>query len=170
MPDKLSSANRISLPYPSTPIKFDTFPNPHLPGGTHFRFIVSSCVTPNFPYIPLQGRRIKGFELLARYLFQTSQARELGSPSNLSPQHRPELPLGESVSAESPVNTLQTATSAAPAKFLLFLGDFIYADVPTYIGDDKEAYRRLYRRNYQSNFREIYEQLVSCQHPYVQIR
>ncbi|KAG5635425.1 hypothetical protein H0H81_011315 [Sphagnurus paluster] len=45
-------------------------------------------------------------------------------------------------------------------EFLLFLGDFIYADVPVYIGDDKEAYRRLYRRNYNSDsFRKIYERL-----------
>jgi alkaline phosphatase D len=44
--------------------------------------------------------------------------------------------------------------------FLLFLGDFIYADVPLYIGDDQEAYRRLYRRNYQSpSFRNVYEKL-----------
>ncbi|KAJ6606665.1 PhoD-like phosphatase-domain-containing protein [Mycena vulgaris] len=47
-----------------------------------------------------------------------------------------------------------------PAEFLLLLGDFIYADVPAYIGDNKEAYRRLYRRNYQSNsFKKIYENL-----------
>ncbi|KAG6865886.1 hypothetical protein C0991_010967 [Blastosporella zonata] len=43
---------------------------------------------------------------------------------------------------------------------MLFLGDFIYADVPIYIGDDMEAYRRLYRRNYISDsFRKIYERL-----------
>ena len=44
--------------------------------------------------------------------------------------------------------------------FLLFLGDFIYADVPVYIGDNKEAYRRLYRRNFASpSFRKVYERL-----------
>ncbi len=44
--------------------------------------------------------------------------------------------------------------------FMLFLGDFIYADVPFYVGDDVEAYRRLYRRNYQSpSFRRVYERL-----------
>jgi alkaline phosphatase D len=42
----------------------------------------------------------------------------------------------------------------------MFLGDFIYADVPFYFGDDKEAYRRLYRRNYLSeSFRKVYERL-----------
>jgi alkaline phosphatase D len=50
--------------------------------------------------------------------------------------------------------------------FLLFLGDFIYADVPIYIGDQKEAYRRLYRRNYQSHsFRKVYEQIRKFSFP-----
>lgn len=44
--------------------------------------------------------------------------------------------------------------------FLLFLGDFIYADVPVFIGDDRASYHRLYRRNYQSpSFRRVYEKL-----------
>jgi len=43
---------------------------------------------------------------------------------------------------------------------MLFLGDFIYADVPIYHGDSKHAYRRLYRRNYNSpSFRKVYERL-----------
>lgn len=46
---------------------------------------------------------------------------------------------------------------------MTFLGDFIYADVPFYAGDDKEAYRRLYRRNYASpSFRRVYEKLRGC--------
>lgn len=82
-------------------------------------------MTPNFPYLPLQGRRIKGFDLLADYLW---------------PSATPNVP--------------------PPVEFLMLLGDFIYADVPLYFGDDKEAYRRLYRRNYMSkSFRKIYERL-----------
>lgn len=47
-----------------------------------------------------------------------------------------------------------------PTEFLLLLGDFIYADVPYYFGDDKEAYSRLYRHTYASpSFRKIYEKL-----------
>ena len=43
---------------------------------------------------------------------------------------------------------------------MIFLGDFIYADVPVYFGDQQEAYRRLYRRNYQSpSFKKVYQQL-----------
>jgi alkaline phosphatase D len=38
----------------------------------------------------------------------------------------------------------------SPAEFMLFLGDFVYADVPVWWGDTTEAYRRLYRRVYNS--------------------
>jgi alkaline phosphatase D len=56
--------------------------------------------------------------------------------------------------------TKEDVALSSQAEFLLFLGDFIYADVPVYIGDNKEAYRRLYRRNYLSDsFRKIYERL-----------
>lgn len=59
------------------------------------------------------------------------------------------------------------ATSIFP-KFMLFLGDFIYADVPIYFGDDEEAYLRLYRRTYAStSFRKIYEHLRMCYFLYV---
>ena len=30
---------------------------------------MSSCLTPNFPYSPFHSKRIKGFDLLADYLF-----------------------------------------------------------------------------------------------------
>lgn len=54
----------------------------------------------------------------------------------------------------------ETVVNKAPTEFMIFLGDFIYADVPIYWGDDREAYRRLYRRNYQSpSFKKVYEQL-----------
>lgn len=110
------------LPYPPSPLSFRTFPDPHLPGGTHFRFLSTSCTIPNFPYVPLGSRTIHGFDLLAQH-----------------------LSLSE--------------TELFPA-FLLFLGDFIYADVPVYTGPSKEDYRRLYRRNYQSpSFRKVYERL-----------
>ena len=49
---------------------------------------------------------------------------------------------------------------SAPAEFMLFLGDSVYADVPYYFGDNLDAYRRLYRRSYQSpGFRRVYERL-----------
>lgn len=160
--DRLSSLNKTMLPYPPNPITFRTFPDPRLPTGTHFRFIVSSCVTPNFPYLPLQGRRIKGFDLLANYLWP-STTRQIDSAN---------VDLTSSGASTSDLvhdrTPKFTATSVAsvnppPAEFLMFLGDFIYADVPFYFGDNKEAYRRLYRRNYMSkSFRKIYERLREC--------
>ena len=57
------------MPYPSAPIRFRTFPDSRLLTGSHFRFVATSCLKPNFPYAPFQNRRIKGFDLLADYLF-----------------------------------------------------------------------------------------------------
>lgn len=60
-------------------------------------------------------------------------------------------------------NTTAIDAAAPPTEFMLFLGDFIYADVPMYFGDNLEAYRRFYRRNYQSpSFRKVYERLREC--------
>lgn len=141
------------LPYPEKPISFRTFPDPKLATGSHFRFIASSCLTPNFPYMPLQGRRIKGFDLLASYLWPTQndvESTETHTVDVASP----------SSTASAPVST---APTSAAAEFMIFLGDFIYADVPFYFGDDQEAYRRLYRRNYASDsFRKVYERLRKC--------
>lgn len=136
--DALAGANSSLLPYPVSPLSFRTFPDPHLPGGTHFRFVTTSCVLPNFPYSPLQNRRIKGFDLLADSLFPNAEHHNSTDVPELEA-----LPL--------------------PASFLLFLGDFIYADVPVYFGETLETYRRLYRRNYQSpSYRRIYERLRTC--------
>ncbi|KAF9459580.1 PhoD-like phosphatase-domain-containing protein [Collybia nuda] len=147
-----ATLNRTRVVYPGTPLRFHTFPDPRLPTGNHFRFIVSSCVTPNHPYSgPIYRNRIKGFDLLADYLFPPTT----GQHPELLGNHAPSL--GDASINASPT---RAPTTSPPAEFLLFLGDFIYADVPIYIGDDKEAYRRLYRRNYQSpSYRKIYEHL-----------
>ncbi|KIM48985.1 hypothetical protein M413DRAFT_21288 [Hebeloma cylindrosporum] len=118
----LATSNRSILPDLSQPVRFRTFPDPRLNSNSHFRFIASSCITPNFPYNgPLNRFVISGFDLLAHYL---------SHPSN------------------------------SITHFMLFLGDFIYADVPIYFGDHQEAYRRLYRRNYQSpSFKKVYQHL-----------
>ncbi|KAF5376561.1 hypothetical protein D9757_008275 [Collybiopsis confluens] len=141
----LAGANSSLLAYPGSSLPFRTFPDPHLLGGHHWRFIVSSCVLPNFPYVPLQGRRISGFDLLADYLFPPSPVVD-------------ETP--ESNNTETIHSDRTHHKASLPASFLLFLGDFIYADVPVYFGNTPESYRRLYRRNYQSpSFRRIYERL-----------
>ncbi|KAJ3840484.1 PhoD-like phosphatase-domain-containing protein [Lentinula raphanica] len=143
----LAGANSSLLAYPGSPLQFRTFPDPHMPGGAHFRFLASSCILPNFPYAPLQRRRIKGFDLLAEYLYPTSPATVIGATENFNDN-------------DTLNSSDKDASPSLPPSFLLFLGDFVYADVPLYFGNTKESYRRLYRRNYQSpSFRKIYEKL-----------
>ncbi|SJL00135.1 uncharacterized protein ARMOST_03447 [Armillaria ostoyae] len=138
----LATTNGTLLPYPSTPIKFHTFPDPRLPSGNKFSFLVSSCMTTNFPYLPFQGRRIKGYDILSDLLYPKESAFNSTTDTDVTGNM-----------------TLVKKRSMLP-EFLLFLGDFIYADVPIYTGSTLEDYRRLYRRNYQSNsFRKIYERL-----------
>jgi alkaline phosphatase D len=132
-------------------MQFRTFPDPRLQSGSRLRFITSSCMIPNFPYRgPFHRRTIRGYDLLATYLDSpTERPRSTEIPSNSA--------LNQS---SSPMKHPNLDSSPAVTDFLLFLGDFIYADVPLYIGDDEEAYRRLYRRNYQSpSFRNVYEKL-----------
>ncbi len=136
--DSLAAANGTLLSYPEKPIKFHTFPDPRLPGNK-FSFMVTSCSTPNFPYLPFHGRRIKGYDYMSAALFPDA--------SNTEVDHNETDPAAIKRVSHTP-------------EFLLFLGDFIYADVPFWTGPSTEDYRRLYRRNYQSeSFRKIYERL-----------
>nr|AXF50744.1 phosphodie terase [Inonotus obliquus] len=150
------------LPYPASPLRFETFPDPRLTAGSHFRFIATSCILPNFPYVPGKGNRIKGFDLMAEALRQEQSSSD-ASPSAPSTSSQSTSPDDESV--PSPHNLEQPKDSPLPGetpltKFLLLLGDFIYADVPYYYGNSLEAYRRLYRRVYASpSFRKVYERL-----------
>ena len=118
---------------------------------------------PNFPYRgPFHRRTIGGYDLLAKYLDSPSKM-----PSSTKPlDHLQVFPSTNATQndSSSSATTMKQPNDLSPTKtdFLLFLGDFIYADVPLYIGDDQEAYRRLYRRNYQSpGFRHVYEKLCT---------
>ena len=141
-------------------------------------------MTTNFPYTPFQGRRIKGFDLLADYLWHDEPSPSLVQPAESKDEtgvfeqaSSAAAEMAESVSSVVQSSVLEPIAAAAtsigasaapaavnttkpPTEFMIFMGDFIYADVPIYFGDDKEAYRRLYRRNYQSpSFRKVYERL-----------
>ncbi|KAF8197382.1 PhoD-like phosphatase-domain-containing protein [Pholiota molesta] len=161
----LADANKTVLPYPSTPIPFRTFPDPRLQSARRFRFVASSCTVPNFPYRgPFHKRSIKGFDLLADYLHAKSQPQ----PRHHASAHTQDVLLNDTTpvdalnatAPEDQTYSVEELEEAVPTEFMLFLGDFIYADVPFYGGDDKEAYRRLYRRSYQTtSYRRIYEQL-----------
>ena len=95
-------------------------------------------------------------DLLADYLWPSDSTGAI-APSRTpmtSPQH-----IDEHVA-----NPPDRTTPSLPAEFMLFLGDFVYADVPYYFGDNLDAYRRLYRRSYQSpSFRRVYERLRGSQ-------
>ncbi|KZT03424.1 uncharacterized protein LAESUDRAFT_659785 [Laetiporus sulphureus 93-53] len=179
---RLEDPNGTVLPYPASPLHFHTFPDPLLNSGSHFRFLASSCMTPNFPYTPMHGRRIKGFDLLAEYLWPAENianvppkatpilvdtdsmaADEAESGSEQTGSSQPATPsegVPEPTSGETNAQVAASQPLPPPTEFMIFMGDFIYADVPIYWGDDKEAYRRLYRRNYQSpSFRKVYERL-----------
>lgn len=94
---------------------------------------------------------------MARYLSPAQEGRPVDDDN--SGVSVPES--GGPTNAHSAFPSTQSIGALPPsAEFLMFLGDFIYADVPLYIGDNRDAYRRLYRRNYQSkSFRKIYEHL-----------
>jgi alkaline phosphatase D len=175
----LADVERKILPYPNSPIRFHTFPDSRLSTGSHFRFVVSSCLKPNFPYAPFQNRRIKGFDLLADYLFPEPTVVDTPEPetvpdfpaSDNSTESLNPLEFDVDILANSSIPAVQDAILAAiaerpvPTEFMLFLGDFVYADVPIYHGDSANAYRRLYRRNYNSpSFRKIYERLRAFVH------
>jgi alkaline phosphatase D len=133
-PDVLAHTNRTLLPYPATPIRFRTFPDSRLQTGSHFRFVVSSCLTPNFPYAPFQSRRITGFDLLADYLF--AEPTVVDTPGTVA-----YAKANDNVTEESPVSpetdigaetneTVPEVVSAtleakhggvAPTEFMLFL-------------------------------------------------
>lgn len=154
-PDTLHARNDTPITHT---IQFRTFPDPRLPMGHRFRFMVSSCLTPNFPYRgPLHRKSIKGFDLLFDYLFSRA-AEHTSEPSET--EESSNIPSSTASEVTQQNTTKEDAPLSSQAEFLMFLGDFIYADVPIYIGDNKEAYRRLYRRNYQSDsFRKLYERL-----------
>ncbi|EAU88282.1 alkaline phosphatase [Coprinopsis cinerea okayama7 len=159
----------------AVPQRFQTFPDARFNSGSHFKFLVSSCITPNFPYKGPQERlMIKGFDLLAKYLTHEEESTEeavnmTGSVSNTTTADEPvaeqNATVPEVAEEQVPLVAPESAPSASSVisnlyKFMLFLGDFVYADVPFYYGDDKDAYLRLYRRNYASpSFQKVYRNL-----------
>lgn len=98
------------------------------------------------------GNTIRGFDLLDNFLAAKDHADEQSSCYTTS--------AAEAGSTSCVDRTTTHNRTASLTKFMLFLGDFIYADVPLYFGDSQEAYRRLYRRNYHSrSFKKVYERL-----------
>jgi hypothetical protein len=132
-PDVLAHTNRTLLPYPASPIRFRTFPDPRLQSGSHFRFVVSSCLTPNFPYVPLQSKRIRGFDLLADYLFPEPtvvdtpgtvayvNANDNVTESPIPLENGIGIETNESVPEVVPATLEVQHGGVAPTEFMLFL-------------------------------------------------
>ncbi|PWN43770.1 hypothetical protein IE81DRAFT_322196 [Ceraceosorus guamensis] len=110
----------------------------------HFSFASSSCVKPDFPWVPTQfwawswalriigiGSEQGGFALRNRI-----PGFDLFAKTNIDGLDRPRV------------------------RFMLQLGDLIYADVPRWGGPVLDAYRKLYRNLYDSeSFRRVYERI-----------
>ncbi|CAE6421975.1 unnamed protein product [Rhizoctonia solani] len=165
---------------PESTLSFRTTPDSRLARGSHFRFISTSCVIPNFPYsVFAEGTHIRGYDLLADYIWPAEpQVEETPSKAHEEPVA---APVAEEIPEPDPTHEASESTAPtfaaevtslplddqqvplistevppvapsrpAPIEFLMMMGDFIYADVPYYFGDTIQAYRRLYRRVYAS--------------------
>jgi len=175
----LAYPNATQLPYPATPLQFRTFPDTSLTSasGTHFKFLVSSCAMPNFPYMPFSGTRVKGFDYLATFLgsngFESRTAATHSEQAEPVEEAAPTVDIDDFVlesdatSTTPSTTTLVTPTTPVsdtpapfiPTEFMLFLGDFIYADVPWGV-QTLSHYRSLYRRMFASpSVRKVYESL-----------
>ena len=130
-PDTLADVMRRILPYPNSPIRFRTFPDSRLLTGSHFRFVATSCLKPNFPYAPFQNRRIKGFDLLADYLFPEPTVVDTPEtvPDSAASDNSTESPNSLEVNVDIHANVSVSAVRdvipaiehAAPTEFMLFL-------------------------------------------------
>ncbi|CAE6414222.1 unnamed protein product [Rhizoctonia solani] len=101
---------------PERTLSFRTTPDPRLARGSHFRFVSTSCVVPNFPYsILAESTYIKGYELLADHIWPTNpQVKDTPSKSQEEPVAAPvaeESPEPAPTNDEAPeLDALTTAT------------------------------------------------------------
>lgn len=174
---RLAYLNSTLLPYPEKPIGFKTFPDPKSSSGTHFKFLLGSCMLPNFPYNPLHPERIKGMDIIADWIdsLQPKPAVQTAASTTVPPNpvEEAESMLSDASSAiasatNTPISELPIVKEILadakpreiPPSFMILAGDAIYADVPHYAGDKIETFRKLYRRTFASpSYRRVYERL-----------
>lgn len=94
---------------------------------------MSSCLKPNFPYAPFQNKRIKGFDLLADYLFAEPTVVDtpgtvayVKADDNVTESSTPlendvDTEAGESVPEVVPASLEAKRRDVAPIEFMLFL-------------------------------------------------
>lgn len=162
--------NNTFAPMPARPHRFTTWPDPRLAAyhqtkhattnatgsaaaenalvpfddPNHFRFGAVSCVKPDFPYHPAQ---FWAWNWLLRLL---GIGREQGGITT-----RNRVP-GFDLMADKLVDPYPP--SQPGLRFLLELGDMIYADVPRYEGPFLDSYRKLYRNLFASHsFQRVFQ-------------
>ena len=158
--------NNTFTPMPDRPIPFMTWPDPRLSAyrktkfaeneapvsdaiplddPNHFKFAAFSCVKPDFPYHPAQ---FWGWNWLLRWLGLGTEQGGITSRNRI-----PGFDLMANHLASS-------SHRLSGLRFLLELGDLIYADVPRYGGPSVESYRQLYRNLFaSSSFQRIYRSI-----------
>lgn len=160
--------NNTFAPMPARPIQFVTWPDPRLAAygkskyatstkaksgsspvplddPNYFKFATFSCVKPDFPYHPAQ---FWGWNWLLRFFGIGTQ------PGGITLRNR--IP-GFDLMAD---HFVPHSNQPSSLRFILELGDLIYADVPRYEGPGLGAYRKLYRNLFASeSFRRIYQSI-----------
>ncbi|QRV85899.1 hypothetical protein RhiJN_13917 [Ceratobasidium sp. AG-Ba] len=92
----------------SDSLSFRTTPDSRLARGSHFRFVSTSCVMPNFPYNPfVLGTNIKGFDLLAEHIWP-AHPEVYDVPTKAEDEPAPAAPVAE----ESPEVIIEPAENA----------------------------------------------------------
>ncbi|KAL9098951.1 MAG: hypothetical protein Q9163_005480 [Psora crenata] len=112
-----------------------TFTIKGLRASTHYQYALSTNHTGFFRTAPTHGRLLDG-----KFTFLTSSCLKPRFP--YSPLSHPLAFVG--------LRHLATWLPRLNAQFMVFLGDFIYIDVPHRHGYDAETYRSEYRRVYAS--------------------
>ena len=111
----------------------------NLKAATRYRYSLSNNMTGAFQTAPQPGTEAAG-----TVSFVTSSCMKPNFPYN--PMNHPLRIKG----IEQMSETLAKLPSDLQPSFMLFLGDFIYIDVPERFGSSKEHYRSEYRRIYSS--------------------
>ena len=163
--------NNTFTPMPARPIPFVTWPDPRLSAyrqskfvatnetaasssasssraaplddPNHFSFASISCVKPDFPYEPAQ---FWGWNWLLKLLGIGNEVGGIAQRNRIR---------GFDLMADRLIQN-----GRASIRFLLELGDLIYADVPRYEGPSIRAYRKLYRNLFASkSFQRVFSRI-----------
>lgn len=124
--------------------------------STKYRYALSNNRTGSFTTAPQQGS-----EQANSLTFLTSSCMKPNFPYN--PLAHPLRIYGLETMAE----TVRALASAARPSFMMFLGDFIYIDVPQRLGSSVAHYRSEYRRIYSSPSWSGPEELPAIDLPWI---